>query len=165
LAEELRSASAQAIEPVAKTGSNKSIVVIFKGLKKDPVAKTSMDGHEIGKLMAGMYLVVREIGGSHVVTVGENTTRSIQCMRSTNVAACGLASTPIDFVKAPFHPASLSFASGESETTYLLIERKMLRPTCCFLLNSDLGSFTDYKIREIKAKEGEKLVKMYQEMQ
>jgi hypothetical protein len=152
-------------EQAIQTAGEKRIVVIFKGSKKDSAAKISLDGDEKGELTAGMYLAMPAANGSHTIAAGENTRRKIACERPALAGLCAGGSVGVDHLEANIHPASRTVVLFESQTVYLLIERNRLDSICCTVITTDPGRITDYKLCEIKAKEGEKLLKKYREIQ
>jgi hypothetical protein len=151
-------------EQAIQKAGDKRIVVIFKGSKKDPAAKVSLDGDEKGELTAGMYFTMPAADGSHTIAVGENSRRKIACEKASFMGGCA-GSVGVDHLEASIRPASLAVVLAENGTIYLLIERNRLDSICCTTITTDPGRITDYKLREINAKDGEKLVGKYREIQ
>jgi hypothetical protein len=160
----LPSADRPAIEQAGQTEGNTKIIVIYRGSTKDPAASVSLDGNEKGKLPSRMYLAMPSSDGSHTIAVGGFEQRKVMCKQVIGVWG-EAGSDNIVNIEMPFHPASLTVTLAERETTYLLIERNRPSLSLCSSLSSSPSGLTNYRLREIKAKDGEKLVKKFEAMQ
>jgi len=143
--------------------TDKKIVVIYKGSNKSQAAPLSLDGTEKGELPNETYLVIPAKDGSHEVTVGKQVTHSFTCYDAT-ISGGGSCSAggPRTSMTMSFSPVSLKVDLSESATTYILVEPYKPEGCCNEIARMKM---VDYKLREIKAKDAEKLVKKYKARQ
>ena len=141
---------------------NKKIVIIYKGAAKDPAASLSLDGKEKGELAARSSIDLPVNSGSHTITAGAYALKSVACYRLKGAyGTSGGGGDPLDFVEMPFRPASLTVVTGESETTYLQVERSKFQIQYCSEVGRHPERLINYVLSEIKTQEGEKLLKKY----
>jgi hypothetical protein len=159
-----KSTSAQAVAQTGQMEGNKKIVVIFKGSKKDPAANVTLEGKDVGELAFETYLEMKVKNGSYTVGAGKYVTHSVVCYIESMQSGGGCsAGGSQDHVPMQFQPATLKVDVGENEATYILIERFKPESTCCNQLGSK--KLMDYKMKEIKAKDGEKYLSKYKALQ
>ncbi len=135
-----------------RASNERTIIVIFKGSPKDPVATVSLDGKGKGELSGERWLELHPRAGSHTVAIAGALTRVFSCHWG--------AGMPADRMEKPLQPASLAVTLAEEKIIYLLIERNRIVLNCAQLQNL-ATPLTDHTIRQIKAKDGEKFVKNY----
>ncbi len=157
----IANAPAPLMAQVDKQEGNKKIVVIFKGGSKDPAAKLSVDDKEQGTLAPEKFIEISVGSGGHTVVAGEGSSRSVRCSRSLSGSSYGTSSTSFDHIDVSFNPATLKVDLSASDTIYLLVERFKPPTIACEELERSPDKFSEYKVREIKAEEGQKLVKKY----
>jgi hypothetical protein len=144
-----------------KKESNKKIVVIFKGKAKDPAARITLDGKEQSQLAPETFVELPAGSGIYAVNVGEEVSRKVRCFRSVGSGTYATSSTSFDHEDMTFYPASLKVDLNALETVYLLVERFKPPTISCDELVAHPESLSDYRMREIKTEDGEKLVKKY----
>jgi hypothetical protein len=142
-----------------QTEGNKKIVVIFKGNNKSTVAPVALDGTEKGELPNESYIAIPAKDGSHEVTVGKNVTHGLTCYLETissggNCSAGGAQNS----ITMTFSPVSIKVDLSKNEKAYILVEPYKPEGCCSQMSRMKL---VDYKLREIKEKDAEKLVKKY----
>jgi hypothetical protein len=156
------SAPAPAMAQVGENENNTKIVIIYKAKKnKDPDAKVFLDDKEQGVLKAETYLELAADAGSHKITVGEATSRSIRCSRSIGSGPYATSSTSFDYYDMPIDPIIQKVELNTQEPIYLLIERFKIPTISCDELPRSTDILVDFKVQEIKKKDGEKYLKKY----
>jgi hypothetical protein len=142
-------------------GSEESqkIIVIYRASTKDPAVKLTLDGKENGSLTGGTYIELPTDDGKHVITAGMPVQKTIDCLMGWG----GNNDAPLDHIKVNFRPASITVDAAK--TVYILAERFRPETVHCMDMSRNLNKFTDYKLREIKPPEAEKLMQKYQQTQ
>jgi len=145
-----------------KKEGNKKIVVIYKGGSKDPAAKISLDGNDQGALAPEKFLEISTGDGNHTVIAGEGSSRNVRCSRQLGGSGqLGTSSTSFDHIDVSFNPAELKLDLKDKDAIYLQLERFKPPTLTCDELERKPDQFSEYKLREIKAEDGQKLVKKY----
>jgi hypothetical protein len=140
--------------------TDKKIVVLFKGNSKSTAAPVALDGMVQGELPNETYLVIPAKDGSHDVTVGKQDTHAFKCNVESMSGNC-TSGGATNSLTLTFYPVTLKVDLSEGATTYVQVEP--FKPEgCC----TDIGriKLVDYKVRVIKAKDGEKLMNKYKAM-
>ncbi len=152
----LQSGNSFGAQQSSQTEVNKKIVVIFKGSNKKSAAAVSLDGREKGELLNETYIAIPAKRGSHEVAVGKHVIHSIPCyIESMSAGGSCTAGGAQDQITFAFSPATLKVNLSGSDAAYILVEP--YKPEgCCSQINQ--MKLVDYKLREIKAKDAEKLL-------
>jgi hypothetical protein len=146
----------------AQESGQKKIVIIFKGSSKSPVAPISLDGQDKGELNNEAYIEIPVKEGSHDLTVGKQVTHNFTCYLESMSSGGGCTSGgPQNDLTLTFMPVTIKVDMSKNEKSYLLVEP--YKPEgCCSQVNR--MKLVDYKVREIKAKDAEKLTSKYTPM-
>jgi hypothetical protein len=151
-------------QEAGKAEGNGKIVVIYKGSKNSPAAPVLLDGQPKGELANETYVEIAANEGSHEVSVGKQSTHSFKCYipsMSTGGSQCSAGGTPQD-TTATFSPVVQKVDLKKGETSYLMVEP--YKPELCC---NDVSrtKMVDFKVREIKDKDADKLIKKFKAIQ
>jgi hypothetical protein len=147
----------------SQTEGTKKIVVIYKGTSKSTAAPVLLDGLAKGEIANETYITIPAKDGSHDVTVGKSVSHSFTCTQP-NMSAGGscTAGGSQNTLTMSFSPVTIKVDLSKSEATYILVEP--YKPEGCCTETSRM-KMVDYKLREIKAKDAEKLLSKYKAIQ
>jgi hypothetical protein len=140
------------------------IFVIYKGAKNSLPAPVLLDGQAKGELTNETYVEIAANEGSHDVTVGKNSTHPFKCYipsMSTGGTQCSAGGSSNELTLT-FSPVVQKVDVKKGEASYLMVE--LNKPEICC---NDVSrtKMVDFKVREIKDKDAEKLIKKYKAIQ
>jgi hypothetical protein len=140
------------------------IFVFYKGAKNSLPAPVFLDGQAKGELTNETYVEIAANEGSRDVTVGKNSTHAFKCYipsMSTGGTQCSAGGSSNELTLT-FSPVVEKVEVKKDAASYLLVE--LWKPELCC---NDVSrtKLVDFKVRDIKQKEAEKLIKKYKAIQ